>query len=191
MPRPRKFPCIKDIPLNSYNFIPHDILGENHIGTSKIYLNMSEIEAMRLRYYKNLKQADAAQKMEISQATFSRIITSAYEKITKALIEGKAINIQDGRPIQQRYGNNLNGGMGKGLGRGNNLRGGMGKGLGRGLGNTQSSPSSVPSKTNQDHLNPLVFNGKGCLNCGFEWEYDFEICPECKSNNIYRLIKKF
>jgi len=60
----------------------------------KIYLTAEEFEALRLKHYENLKQNDAAEKMCISQTTFSRILSSAHQKTTKALVEGLGITIQ-------------------------------------------------------------------------------------------------
>ena len=58
-----------------------------------IELTTEEIEALRLRNIKDLEQEEAAKKMNTSQSTFQRILSSAYKKITEALIEGKAIKI--------------------------------------------------------------------------------------------------
>jgi uncharacterized protein len=58
-----------------------------------IELTTEEAEALRLKNIKGLKQEEAARKMSTSQSTFQRILSSAYKKITKALIEGKAIKI--------------------------------------------------------------------------------------------------
>ena len=60
----------------------------------KIYLTAEEFEALRLKHYENLKQNDAAEKMCISQTTFSRILVKAHQKMTKALVEGLGITIQ-------------------------------------------------------------------------------------------------
>jgi predicted DNA-binding protein (UPF0251 family) len=56
-------------------------------------LTTEEVEALRLRNIKDLEQEEAAQKMNTSQSTFQRILSSAYKKITAAIIEGKAIRI--------------------------------------------------------------------------------------------------
>ena len=56
-------------------------------------LTVEEIEALRLKNSKELDQTECAKKMKTSQSTFQRILSSAYKKITKALIEGKAIKI--------------------------------------------------------------------------------------------------
>jgi predicted DNA-binding protein (UPF0251 family) len=45
--------------------------------------------------YKNLYQEDAASSMGVSRTTFSRIIKNARTKIAIALINGKALNIED------------------------------------------------------------------------------------------------
>ena len=58
-----------------------------------VELTTEEAEALRLRNIKDLDQEEAAKKMNTSQSTFQRILSSAYKKITKALIEGKAIKI--------------------------------------------------------------------------------------------------
>ena len=58
-----------------------------------IELTTEEAEALRLRNIKDLEQEDAAKRMNTSQSTFQRILSSAYKKITEALIEGKAIKI--------------------------------------------------------------------------------------------------
>ena len=58
-----------------------------------IELTTEEAEALRLRNIKDLEQEEAAKKMNTSQSTFQRILSSAYKKITEAIIEGKAIKI--------------------------------------------------------------------------------------------------
>jgi len=58
-----------------------------------IELTTEEAEALRLRNIKDLEQIECAKLMKTSQSTFQRILTSAYKKVTEALIEGKAIKI--------------------------------------------------------------------------------------------------
>ena len=58
-----------------------------------VELTTEEVEALRLKNIKNLKQIECAKRMKTSQSTFQRILSSAYEKVTEALIEGKAIKI--------------------------------------------------------------------------------------------------
>ncbi len=61
-----------------------------------INLTVAEFEAMRLKHYINLNQKDAAEKMGISQPTFSRILENAHQNITLALIEGRPIKVSGG-----------------------------------------------------------------------------------------------
>jgi len=58
-----------------------------------IELTAEEAEALRLRNVKDLEQKEAAKKMNTSQSTYQRILSSAYKKVTEALTEGKAIKI--------------------------------------------------------------------------------------------------
>jgi predicted DNA-binding protein (UPF0251 family) len=58
-----------------------------------VELTREEVEALRLKNIKDLDQIEAAKKMNTSQSTFQRILSSAYRKISKAIIEGKAIKI--------------------------------------------------------------------------------------------------
>jgi len=56
-----------------------------------VELSAEEIEAFRLRHVADLEQIDAAKKMDTSQSTYQRILSSAYKKIADALVNGKAI----------------------------------------------------------------------------------------------------
>ncbi|MCF7795861.1 DUF134 domain-containing protein [Patescibacteria group bacterium] len=58
-----------------------------------IELLPEEVEALRLKNIKNTSQEECAKKMNTSQSTFQRILSSAYRKITEALINGNAIKI--------------------------------------------------------------------------------------------------
>ncbi len=58
-------------------------------------LTKDEIEAIRLADFEGLYQEDAANQMEISRPTFSRILNSARKKIANALILGKGLEIQN------------------------------------------------------------------------------------------------
>ncbi|MFX0143013.1 MAG: DUF134 domain-containing protein [Candidatus Hodarchaeota archaeon] len=61
-----------------------------------IILTLAEFEAMRLKHYLDLNQREAAERMGISQPTFSRILESAHKKNTRALLEGKEIKVYGG-----------------------------------------------------------------------------------------------
>lgn len=65
----------------------------------EVELGHDEIEAIRLKDLKGLNQKNCAQKMKISQSTFQRILSSAHQKIAKALIMGWAIRIKEGREL--------------------------------------------------------------------------------------------
>ncbi len=58
-------------------------------------LTPDEIEAIRLADFEGLYQEEAANEMEVSRPTFSRILNNARKKISNALILGKAIEIQN------------------------------------------------------------------------------------------------
>lgn len=58
-----------------------------------IKLTLEEVEALRLKNIEDLEQTKCAKKMNTSQSTFQRILSSAYKKISVALINGKAIEI--------------------------------------------------------------------------------------------------
>lgn len=60
----------------------------------EVCLGVDELEALRLCDLENLDQVEAAKKMKISQSTFQRILASARQKVSSALIEGKAIKIR-------------------------------------------------------------------------------------------------
>jgi len=89
MPRPRLCRKIRFEPNVTY-FKPQ---GVSMRFLEVVELTLEEAEALRLRNIKDLEQKEAAKKMNTSQSTFQRILSSAYKKITEALIEGKAIKI--------------------------------------------------------------------------------------------------
>lgn len=62
---------------------------------SEIVLLADEVEAIRLADLEQLYQEDAAQKMKVSRQTFGRIVESARAKIADALINGKALRLED------------------------------------------------------------------------------------------------
>ena len=58
-------------------------------------LTKDEMEAIRLADFEGLYQEEAAKEMEVSRPTFSRILSNARKKIANALINGKAIEIEN------------------------------------------------------------------------------------------------
>ncbi len=61
-----------------------------------IRLTFEEYESIRLVTYENLSQEQAAEQMNVSRPTLTRIYNKALKNITKAFIEGKAIEIKGG-----------------------------------------------------------------------------------------------
>lgn len=68
-----------------------------------VVLLYEEFEAIRLADYENLTQEQAAEKMEISRPTFTRLYDKARKIIAKAFVEGKAIVIYGGNYIADDY----------------------------------------------------------------------------------------
>jgi predicted DNA-binding protein (UPF0251 family) len=66
----------------------------------EVILGLDEFEAMRLADYEGHYQADAAEEMGISRATFGRIVAEARRKVADALIHGKALRIEGG-PVER------------------------------------------------------------------------------------------
>lgn len=61
-----------------------------------IYLQIEELEALRLAHAEQLYQETAAQRMGTSRATFGRLLDEAHRKVTRALLEGLALRIEGG-----------------------------------------------------------------------------------------------
>lgn len=90
MPRPCKQRRVRGNP-NSYYFKPAGIPKRE---LEELVLTIEEFEAIRLKDFLGLDQDLCAQKMEISQPTFHRLILSARQKISDAIVNGKAIKIE-------------------------------------------------------------------------------------------------
>jgi len=91
MPRPRKCRRIRWRGRARYfkpQGIPMKLLDE-------VGLAMEEIEAIRLKDFLGLDQVEAAKKMNVSQSTFQRILTSARQKVAEGIVSGKALRIED------------------------------------------------------------------------------------------------
>lgn len=72
----------------------------------EITLELDEFEAIRLKDHEGLYQDAAAEKMKISRQTFGRILESAHKKIAEALVNGKAIRIEN--EVNYSTKNNIN-----------------------------------------------------------------------------------
>ncbi|MFO8016275.1 MAG: DUF134 domain-containing protein [Candidatus Woesearchaeota archaeon] len=92
MPRPRMMRRVGFRP-DVTHFKP---AGVRLAALSEVTLAFDEFEAVRLKDHEQTSQTDAAKKMNVSQPTFQRIISSARKKIAEALVNGKAIRIEGG-----------------------------------------------------------------------------------------------
>jgi hypothetical protein len=57
-----------------------------------------ELEALRLKNINKLGVIKAAEQMGISKSLFAKIYKEAVSKVTSALIHGKSLHIELGRP---------------------------------------------------------------------------------------------
>ena len=70
-----------------------------------VILELDEVEALRLADGMGLYQEEAAERMNISRPTFSRIIERARKKVADALLHGKALRIEGGA-VEIAHGDN-------------------------------------------------------------------------------------
>jgi len=92
MARPKCTRFVHDFPNTTF-FKPR---GVPLVALKEVALTFDEYEALRLADLKGLYHETAAEKMNISRATFGRIVESARRKVADALINGKAIKIDGG-----------------------------------------------------------------------------------------------
>lgn len=92
MARPEKNRTVSQPPLMK-GFKP---FGIPHCKLEAVNLTYEEYESIRLVNYENLEQKEAADLMNISRPTLTRIYNKALTTIAKAFVEGKAIIIEGG-----------------------------------------------------------------------------------------------
>jgi predicted DNA-binding protein (UPF0251 family) len=92
MPRPRKWRRLHHEPQPAI-FKP---VGLPLKTLERVTLLYEELEALRLADMKGQNQADAAAQMSISRSTFQRLVTEARRKVTLALVNGAALQIEGG-----------------------------------------------------------------------------------------------
>ena len=92
MPRPQFNRIVHEPPLYS-DFKPIGVRAQN---LEQIVLTLDEFEAFRLADQLGLSHALAADEMEISRSTFSRLIEKARKKVADFIIQGKALTIGGG-----------------------------------------------------------------------------------------------
>lgn len=116
MPRPPRKRTVEFVPEINY-FKPAGVPLRQ---LEEVVLTVEELEAIRLKDTEGLDQHQAAERMNVSRSTFQLTLTTAREKISHALVSGKAIRIEGGiYQVKDR-------GRGKGYGQG------QGKGQGQG-----------------------------------------------------------
>lgn len=59
-------------------------------------ISFDELEALRLKDLEGFDQEKCAREMDIAQSTFQRLLSSARKKISRAIVNGKAMRIQGG-----------------------------------------------------------------------------------------------
>lgn len=129
-------------------------------------LTLDEVEALRLSDFEGLFQEEASNQMGVSRITYLNILNSAHQKIAKALIFGKAINMKGGEVIMPNLdttGPTGNGPMaGRGAGRG---QAGGNNAPGRGLGGSNDCICpSCGEKT--PHTRGVPCSQVKCPKCG-------------------------
>ncbi len=96
MPRPIKPRWIENRP-GALFFIPHPYpSGDSDMRWEHVVISLDELEAIRLADGEGLSQEEGACEMNVSRATFGRIVRQAREKVAKALVSGTAILIEGG-----------------------------------------------------------------------------------------------
>ena len=96
MSRPKKDRCVRSNP-NAIYFKPRGI---PLIHLEEVHLNLDELEAIRLADYEGLYHEEAAEKMNISRPTFGRILSEARRKIAEAVVDGKALMIENNTKME-------------------------------------------------------------------------------------------
>ncbi|MBC8485174.1 MAG: DUF134 domain-containing protein [Bacteroidetes bacterium] len=92
MPRPKNERIVHQPPLFS-EFKPSGVAGRL---LNKTLLSLDEYEAFRLADHIGLSHAEAAEEMEISRSTFTRLIEQARKKIAELIINGNVLLIKGG-----------------------------------------------------------------------------------------------
>ncbi len=155
MVRPRKVRIVNFEPGVTY-FKPQ---GVPLSSLEEVELTVDELEALRLANIERLSQTAAAEKMRIHQSTFHRTIQRAREKITDALINGKAIRIHGGEYMPGGDGTGPYGGA-RGPGGGRGWAGRMG---GAGPGGLCACPKCDYT---QPHRRGIPCYQEHCPRCG-------------------------
>ena len=91
MARPKKNRTIQCNPA-AYYFKPRGIPMSE---LEEVVLEPDELEAIRLADFLDMSQEEAASEMNISRATFGRIVAKARKKIADCILNGKAVRVSE------------------------------------------------------------------------------------------------
>ena len=72
------------------------------ISVEPIFMEMTELEALRLLDMIGLSQEEAGHRMSISRGTIWRLVQSARKKTAQALTEGRPLQIVASQPSEER-----------------------------------------------------------------------------------------
>ena len=92
MPRPKSNRIVHEPPIYT-DFKP---VGSKGQALEVIDLTLDEFEALRLADQLSMSHAEAADEMEISRSTFTRLIEGARKKLADFIIQGKLLSINGG-----------------------------------------------------------------------------------------------
>lgn len=157
--RPRKRRMV-DFEHSARQFRPFS--PENEI-SEEILLTIDELETMRLSFLEKLSQSEAAVRMEVHQSTFQRALKKALEKVTEALVHGKAIRIEGGDYRVPRGDGAGPAGQGQG---GGGRRRGQGRGQGRRFGGSEETCVCPACGYETPHIPGVACNQVKCEKCG-------------------------
>lgn len=176
MGRPRRKRRIRFIPGVTY-FKP---VGVPLAYLEEVRLTIDELEALRLIDFDGKDQTKAAEKMNVSQSTVQRILSSARKKVAQGLVLGQAIRVKGGEEYMAQYQDLPEGGPDyfAGIG-GRGPAKGSGAGRGRKGGPLQAGPGGYCVCTNSDcqHKEPHKA-GQPCYQ---------KKCSQCDSPMIRKL----
>ena len=92
MPRPKSNRIVHEPPI----FTDFKPVGVKGFSLGQVQLSLDEFEAFRLADHMGLSHEEAAEEMEISRPTFTRLIEKARKNIADFIINGKVLNIDGG-----------------------------------------------------------------------------------------------
>jgi predicted DNA-binding protein (UPF0251 family)/DNA-directed RNA polymerase subunit RPC12/RpoP len=98
MPRPKNNRVVHEPPL----FTEFKPIGIPVTELDQVLLSLDEFESLRLADYQGMSQEEAANEMEISRSTFSRLVEQARKKMVSFIFQGKLLTI-DGGNVHFRY----------------------------------------------------------------------------------------